>query len=106
MKLPLIKSSNTPTSKLINNKYKITEDTKKGKDIKQDLLITRIKEIQEIKIFLSQNFNAYDVDENFIKDMEIEYAEQFLNKLQILPTKAYINKIIKYPNIQINNKQI
>ena len=94
MKLPLIKSSNTPTSKLINNKYKITEDTKKGKDIKQDLLITRIKEIQEIKIFLSQNFNAYDVDENFIKDMEIEYAEQFLNKLQILPTKAYINKIL------------
>ena len=94
MKLPLIKSSNTPTSKLINNKYKITEDTKKGKDIKQDLSITRIKEIQEIKIFLSQNFNAYDVDENFIKDMEIEYAEQFLNKLQILPTKAYINKIL------------
>ena len=64
MKLPLIKSSNTPTSKLITNKYKITEENKKVKDIKQDLLTRRIKEVQEIKIFLSQNFNAYDVDEN------------------------------------------
>ena len=94
MKLPLIKSSNTPTSKLITNKYKIIEENKKQKDIKQDLLSTRLKEVQEIKIFLSQNFNAYDVDENFIKDMELEYAEQFLNKLEILPTKALINKIL------------
>ena len=95
MKLPLIKSSNTPTSKLITNKYKITEENKKVKDIKQDLLTRRIKEVQEIKIFLSQNFNAYDVDENFIKDMEIEYAEQFLNKLQLLPTKGLIHKILR-----------
>ena len=94
MKLPLIKSSNTPTSKLITNKYKITEENKKVKDIKQDLLTRRIKEVQEIKIFLSQNFNAYDVDENFIKDMEIEYAEQYLNKLEMLPTKHLIKKIL------------
>ena len=94
MKLPLIKSSNTPTSKLITNKYKITDDKKKSKDFNLELLSSKIKTVQEIKIFLSQNFNAFDVDETFIKDMEIEYAEQFLNKLEILPTKYYINKIL------------
>ena len=94
MKLPLIKSTNTPNTKLITNKYKITEENKKQKDKKQESLFSRIKEIQEIKIFLSQNFNAYDVDEVFIKDMEIEYAEQFLNKLEILPSKILINKIL------------
>ena len=94
MKLPLIKSSNVNTPKLLNNKYKIVEDTKKPKDNKQESFIKRVKGIQEIKIFLSQNFNAYDVDENFIKDMEIEYAEQYLNKLEMLPTRYLINKIL------------
>ena len=94
MKLPIIKSTNTGTPKLITNKYKITDDKKKSKDFNLELLSSKIKTVQEIKIFLSQNFNAFDVDETFIKDMEIEYAEQFLNKLEILPTKYYINKII------------
>ena len=94
MKLPLIKSSNINTPKLLNNKYKIVDDNKKQKDNKQESLVKRMKDIQEIKIFLSQNFNAYDVDENFIKDMEIEYAEQYLNKLEILPTRQLIRKIL------------
>jgi hypothetical protein len=94
MKLPIIKSTNTATPKLITNKYKITDDKKKSKDFNLELLSSKIKTVQEIKIFLSQNFNAFDVDETFIKDMEIEYAEQFLNKLEILPTKYYINKIL------------
>ena len=94
MKLPIIKSTNTATPKLITNKYKIKEDKKKSKDFNLELLSSKIKTVQEIKIFLSQNFNAFDVDETFIKDMEIEYAEQFLNKLEILPTKYYINKIL------------
>ena len=94
MKLPLIKSSNINSPKLLNNKFKIVDDIKKPKDNRQESFLKRIKEIQEIKIFLSQNFNAYDVDENFIKDMEIEYAEQYLNKLEILPTKHLIKKIL------------
>ena len=94
MKLPIIKSTNTAIPKLITNKYKITDDKKKSKDFNLELLSSKIKTVQEIKIFLSQNFNAFDVDETFIKDMEIEYAEQFLNKLEILPTKYYINKIL------------
>ena len=94
MKLPLIKSSNINSPKLLNNKFKIVDDIKKPKDNRQESFLKRIKEIQEIKIFLSQNFNAYDVDENFIKDMEIEYAEQYLNKLEMLPTKHLIKKIL------------
>ena len=94
MKLPLIKSSNITSHKLITNKYKITEDNSKTKDNKQKLISTRLNEVQEIKIYLSQNFNAYDVDQNFIKDMEIEYAEQYLNKLEILPTKYLVNKLL------------
>ena len=94
MKLPLIKSSNINSQKLLNNKFKIVDDIKKPKDNRQESFLKRIKEIQEIKIFLSQNFNAYDVDENFIKDMEIEYAEQYLNKLEMLPTKHLIKKIL------------
>ena len=94
MKLPLIKSSNINSPKLLNNKFKIVDDIKKPKDNRQESFLKRIKEIQEIKIFLSQNFNAYDVYENFIKDMEIEYAEQYLNKLEMLPTKHLIKKIL------------
>ena len=94
MKLPLIKSSNITSHKLITNKYKITEDNSKAKDNKQKLISTRLNEVQEIKIYLSQNFNAYDVDQNFIKDMEIEYAEQYLDKLEILPTKYLVNKLL------------
>ena len=94
MKLPLIKSSNINSPKLLNNKFKIVDDIKKPKDNRQESFLKRIKEIQEIKIFLSQNFNAYDVDENFVKDMEIEYAEQYLNKLEMLPTKHLIKKIL------------
>ena len=95
MKLPLIKSANVNQTKLITNKYKIIDENKKQKDSKEESLASKLKEIQEIKIYLSQNFNAYDVDENFIKDMEIEYAEQYLNKLEMLPTKSLIKKIIK-----------
>ena len=92
MKLPLIKSANVNQTKLITNKYKIIDENKKQKDSKEESLASKLKEIQEIKIYLSQNFNAYDVDENFIKDMEIEYAEQYLNKLEMLPTKLLIKK--------------
>ena len=94
MKLPLIKSSNITSHKLITTKYKIIDENKKQKDSKEESLASKLNAIQEIKIYLSQNFNAYDVDQNFIKDMEIEYAEQYLNKLEILPTKYLVNKLL------------
>ena len=94
MKLPLINSSKLKPSKLlIKEKYKIVSDNQ-SKENKLDSFNNRLNEIQEIKIYLSKNFNAYDVDETFIKDMEIEYAEQYLNKLEMLPTKNLIKKLL------------
>ena len=95
MKLPLIKSSKDSTSKLIiKDKFKIIQETSPSKEKKIETFAKKLSEIQEIKIYLNKNFNAYDVDEGFIKDMEIEYAEQYLNKLEMLPTKNLINKVL------------
>ena len=94
MKLPLINSSKLKPSKLlIKDKYKIVSDNQ-SKENKLDSFANKLNEIQEIKIYLSKNFNAYDVDELFIKDMETEYAEQYLNKLEMLPTKSLIRKLL------------
>ena len=94
MKLPLINSSKLKTTKLlIKDKYKIVPDNNQ-KEKKLDSFNSKLNEVQEIKIYLSKNFNAYDVDEVFIKDMEIEYAEQYLTKLEMLPTKLLIHKIL------------
>ena len=93
MKLPLINSSKLKSSKLIKDKYKIIPDHL-SKENKLDTFNNRLNEVQEIKIYFSNNFNAYDVDETFIKDMELEYAEQYLNKLEKLQTKALIQKLL------------
>ena len=95
MKLPVINSSKLKSSKLIKDKYKIVTDNNNSlKENQLESFARKLNEIQEIKIYLSKNFNAYDVDEAFIKDMEMEYAEQYLNKLEMLPTKSLINKIL------------
>ena len=95
MKLPLIKSSSVSSPKLlINNKYKIVSDNSPSKEPKIDSFANKLNEVKEITIYLTQKFNAYDVDEAFIRDMELEYAEQYLNKLEMLPTKKLINKLL------------
>ena len=94
MKLPVIKSSNLNDSKLIKDKYKIVSEHSPSKENKLESFSKKLNRVQEIKIVLSKNFNAFDVDEEFIKDMETVYAEQYLNKLEMLPTKNLINKIL------------
>ena len=93
MKLPVIRSFKSNSPKLIKDKYKITNNNSSKED-KLDSFTNKLNEVQEIKIYLSKNFTAYDVDEAFIKDMEMEYAEQYLNKLQMLPTKSLIKKLL------------
>ena len=95
MKLPSIKSTGTKSTKLlINNKYKILPENSPSKDHRIDTFIKRLNEVNELQIYLTSNFNAYDIDEAFIKDMELEYAEQYLNKLEMLPTKNLIRRIL------------
>jgi len=89
MKLPAIKSTSLNQPKLIKEKYKIVSDDKRLESFSR-----KLDEINEITIFLSKNLNAYDINETFYKDVKYEYAEQYLEKLQMLPTKALINKLL------------
>ena len=95
MKLPLINSASkvrTSTSLIQPNKYKIVEtDSNKQNEHFKKLL----DDIKEIKIHLNKNFSTYDIDEPFIKDLENEYAEQCLIKMEMLPTKFLIRKVLK-----------
>ena len=95
MKLPSIKSTGTKSTKLlINNKFKILSENSPSKDHKIETFVKKLNDVNELQIYLTSNFNAYDIDEAFIKDMEMEYAEQYLNKLEMLPTKNLINRIL------------
>ena len=71
MKLPIINTSSKlkPSKLLIKEKYKIVSDNKHSIEQKLDSFNHKLNEVQEIKIYLTKNFNAYDVDETFIKDM-------------------------------------
>ena len=54
-----------------------------------------MEKVIEVRIFLKYNFHKNDIDEQFINDLEQEYATQFLEKMEFLPTKQNINKILK-----------
>ena len=54
-----------------------------------------MEKVIEIRIYLKYNFHKNDIDEQFINDLEQEYATQFLEKMEFLPTKMNINKILK-----------
>ena len=60
-----------------------------------------MEKIIEIKIFLKFNFHKNDIDDAFINDLEQEYACQFLDKMQYLPTKQNIAKILKFRPIEL-----
>ncbi len=95
MKLPVINSAskvNTSPSLIQSGKYKIveTEANKQGEYFKKSL-----NKIKEIKIYLNKNFSSFDIDEIFLKDIENEYAEQYLIQMEMLPTKNLIKKVLK-----------
>ena len=78
------------------NKFKILSEESK----KELLLYTsnslshQMDKVREIKIFLNNDFHKGSVDFEFLKDIENEYAEQYLSKMGFLPTKYYIKKIL------------
>ncbi len=61
----------------------------------------KMEKVLEIKIFLKFNFHKNDIDDAFINDLEQEYACQFLEKMQYLPTKQNIAKILKFRPIEL-----
>ena len=97
MKLPTIgKKVGTSSDSLLKDKFRlVTESQKPINLIKGTHFLKKLNTIQEIKIFLGKNFNSRDIDDAFIKDIEKEYAEQYLLKLEILPTKKLIQKVLE-----------
>ena len=95
MKLPNIVSQNKSHS-LIKNKYKIVpEKDDDSSTLKLNSFFNKMKEIPEIRIYLKENFAKNEIDNIFMKDIEKEYAEQYLIKMKIFPTKNLIKKILK-----------
>ena len=107
MKLPSINHSNQKldfpkkTHSLIKQKYKIIQDKNNDSFVfKLDSFLNKMKEVKEIRIYLKENIEKNEIDDIFIKDIEKEYAEQFLLKMKIFPTKKMIKKILKLCPLQ------
>jgi len=71
-----------------------TVPEKQKQDTYKDLE-AKLKKIQEIRIYLRQNFQKSDLDDVFIKKLELEYASQYLDKINLQSTKYNINKVLK-----------
>ena len=99
MKLPSIENSskhNNPS--IIKEKYKIIHDQKNqsSSSFKSSSFLTKMKEIKEVKIYLKDKFIKKEIDDQFLKDVEKEYAEQYLLKMKIFPNKLLMKKILKF----------
>ena len=97
MKLPSLKEMKKSTSlPLIKKKYRIlSEESKKELQLyTSDSMTRQMNKIREIKIYLNNDFHKGAVDFEFLKDIENEYAEQYLTKMGFLPTKNLIKKIL------------
>ena len=97
MKLPNIEqTNNSKNPALIKEKYKIINEPKNSSSsFKPNSFLSRMKEIKEVKIYLKEKFIQKEIDEQFLRDIENEYAEQYLLKMKIFPTKHFKEKILK-----------
>lgn len=103
MKLPSLKEMKKSSSlPLITKKYKILSEESKKEILllTEDTLAQKANKVKEIKIYLSEDFNKGDVDNEFLKDIENEYAEQYLSKMGYFPNKKLINQILKLKPIE------
>ena len=103
MKLPQLKEIKKSSSlPLIKKKYKILNEESKKELLlyTADSLNNQVNKVKEIKIFLNNDFHKGAVDYEFLKDIENEYAEQYLTKMGFLPTKNLIKKIISLKPIE------
>ena len=93
------KSTSLP---LIKKKYKILSEESRKELLLYTLdpMIRQMNKIREIKIYLNNNFHKGEVDFEFLKDIENEYAEQYLTKMGFLPTKNLIKKILSFKPIE------
>ena len=103
MKLPSLKEMKKSSSlPLISKNFKILSDESKKEllSYNSDNLSKKANKISEIKIYLKDDFNKGDIDNEFMKDIEIEYAEQYLTKMELFPNKILIQKLLRVKPIE------
>ena len=94
--LPKLSKSNTSS---INSLKSIDDIESLKKNFNP--FFSKISKIYEIKIYLKNTFHKTDIDDKFISELEKEYAEQFLIKIDYLPTKDLIKKILTLKPIEL-----
>ncbi len=101
MELPPITRSINPGSKSPSKKTQkeIMDNVELLKENFSPFL-QKMNKIIEIRIYLKATFHKSDIDDNFIRDLEIEYAEQYLNKMEYIPTKENIKKLLSLKPIE------
>jgi hypothetical protein len=101
MELPPITRSINPASKSPSKKTQkeIMDNVELLKENFSPFL-QKMNKIIEIRIYLKATFHKSDIDDNFIRDLEIEYAEQYLNKMEYIPTKENIKKLLSLKPIE------
>ena len=92
MKLPKVSNSRSKLANEMENAQQLKEAYNPFK--------AHMEKVIEVKIYLNYNFHKNDIDDVFINDLEQEYAVQFLEKMQYLPTKQNIAKILKLKPIE------
>ena len=103
MKLPSLKEMKKSSSlPLITKKYKILSEESKKEilSLTEDTLAQKANKVKEIKIYLREDFSKSDIDNEFLKDIENEYAEQYLTKMGYFPNKKLINQILRLKPIE------
>ena len=101
MELPPITRSINPGSKSPSKKTQ--KEIMDNVDLLQENFspfLRKMSKIIEIRIYLKATFHKSDIDDNFIRDLEIEYAEQYLNKMEYIPTKENIKKLLSLKPIE------
>ena len=88
------KSTSLP---LISKKFKILSEEGKKEllKFKSNDLFERANKIIEIKIYLKDDFHNGDIDNEFMRDIESEYAEKFLTKMELFPTKKLVQNLLR-----------
>ena len=101
MELPPITRSINPASKSPSKKTQkeIMDNVELLKENFSPFL-QKMNKIIEIRIYLKATFHKSDIDDNFIRDLETEYAEQYLNKMEYIPTKENIKKLLSLKPIE------
>ena len=91
--LPLLRTKHDKNNIELENTDKLKEN--------YNPFMAHMEKIIEIKIFLKFNFHKNDIDDDFINDLEQEYACQFLDKMHYLPSKQNIAKILKFRPLEL-----